>query len=196
MSEHVCETSTVTSATATTPSSSGESSTTSSSTPTPVASPEDSKPSGTPPTPRPWPGFKYEPVRGLMDRKISRFLRAQRKNMRRSFLQRGLLDLYAQLEEIKRNPRAGFMAKNQQFQKVMNEYIARVSATPLATGPEAAPAEGGGGLDLRARSTLLGVPGQDAVAVPDADAGADAPGSVPEVALPDVGRVNEVVIEE
>jgi hypothetical protein len=75
----------------------------------------------------PWAGFKYQPVPGLMNRHIARFLRRERKRMRRNFLERGFVDLYLQLEEIRRDSTQGFMQKNRRFQRVMNEYIASVS---------------------------------------------------------------------
>jgi hypothetical protein len=81
-------------------------------------------------------GFGYQPVPGLMNRHISRFLRAQRKNIRRVLAERGFVDLLAQMEELKRDSRRGFMAKNKIFQRIMNEYIART--TPASASTEAA----------------------------------------------------------
>jgi hypothetical protein len=140
-----------------------------------------------------WGALGYVQVRGLADRKISRFLRAQRKNMRRFFASQGYVDLLEQLEQIRRS-RQGMMAKNVMFQKVMNEYIARnqPAAVPQTTNLE--------------RGVLLGVP------VPDPEAGLersepalvdvqraegmglDAGAGVQELANPDAG--SEVVIEE
>jgi hypothetical protein len=82
---------------------------------------------------QPWAGFKYEPVRGPTDRRISRYLRTQRKNMRRFFAERGVFDLLARMEEIRKS-RQGMMAKNTMFQEVLNEYAERVNQ-PAATGP-------------------------------------------------------------
>lgn len=73
----------------------------------------------------PWAGFGYRPVRGLVDRHIARFLRTQRKNMRRFFAERGHLDLFSQLDELRKNSRADFRRKNEIFQRILNEHIAR-----------------------------------------------------------------------
>lgn len=79
-------------------------------------------------TPRkPWSGLGYEPVPGLTNRIIARWLRSQRKNIRRMLEERGFVDLLGQMEELRRNPRMNFMQKNQRYQVIMNEYIARVS---------------------------------------------------------------------
>ena len=89
----------------------------------------------------PWPGFRYAPVRGLRDRLLARWLRTQRKNLRRVFAERGHVDLLADLEKLKRNPRRSFLQKNRVFQRIMNEYIARVTprTSAAAVGGEAAP---------------------------------------------------------
>ena len=68
-----------------------------------------------------WPGFNYEPVPGLMNRHISRYLRTQRKNMLRFFQERGLYVLADRMKQI-RNSRQGMMAKNRMFQEVLNDY--------------------------------------------------------------------------
>jgi len=81
--------------------------------------------------PTPWAGFGYEPVRGLVDHHVARFLRTQRKNMRRFFQERGHLDLFAQLDELCKDPTRNFMSKNTGFQRILNEYIAR-TAPPVA----------------------------------------------------------------
>jgi len=75
---------------------------------------------------QPWSGFKYEPVRGLRDRLISRYLRSQRKNMRRFFTERGLLEFTDRMDRIRKS-RQGMMAKNQMFQEVLNAYAARTA---------------------------------------------------------------------
>jgi hypothetical protein len=67
---------------------------------------------------KPWTGFDYAPVRGLVDKQVARFLRAQRKNMRRFFLERGHMDLYAQLDELRRQPHRNFQQKNTTFQRI------------------------------------------------------------------------------
>ncbi len=68
-----------------------------------------------------WPGFGYEPVRGLANRHISRYLRTQRKNMRRFFQERGLFALADRMDQI-RNSRQGMLAKNRMFQEVLDLY--------------------------------------------------------------------------
>jgi hypothetical protein len=124
-----------------------------------------------------WPGLGYEQVPGLANRIISRYLRAQRRNMMRFFTERGLLDLAERMRRIRKS-RQGMLAKNQMFQKVLNDYSERV--TPKAT-PE---------LDRRPIEHL-GVPAEAA----RADiVGADNAGGVPEVARLD-GAAG-VVIEE
>ena len=89
----------------------------------------------------PWAGFKYEPVPGLINRHISRFLRSQRKNIRRMLAERGHTDLLDDMVALKRDPTLNFMQKNKRFQRIMNEYIARTTPVPA---PEAAPAEAAG----------------------------------------------------
>jgi hypothetical protein len=138
--------------------------------------------------PVPWKGFKYQPVRGLVDRHVARFLRTQRKNMRRFFLERGHLDLYAQLTDLRKQSNRNFIQKNQSFQRILNEHIAR--SQPAAPAAEAA--------DTGAQK-LPGVPELDvrdpgsAVAVPGANDGGDAVRGVAELASDDV---NGPVIEE
>src|SRR5208337_963244 len=70
-----------------------------------------------------WPGFNYEPVPGLMNRHISRYLRTQRKNMLRFFQERGLYVLAERMSQIRKS-RQGMMAKNRMFQGVLNDYAA------------------------------------------------------------------------
>lgn len=70
-----------------------------------------------------WPGMGYEPVLGLANRHISRYLRTQRKNMRRLFEERGLWVLADRMHQIRRS-RQGMLAKNRMFQKVLDEYAA------------------------------------------------------------------------
>lgn len=84
-----------------------------------------------------WTGFKYEQVPGLANRLIARYLRTQRKNMRRFFQDRGLFALADRMNQI-RNSRQGMLAKNRMFQAVLNEYaklttpIVRTDSTPGA----------------------------------------------------------------
>jgi hypothetical protein len=91
-------------------------------------------PSSSPASPKPWSGLGYEPVPGLMNRIIARYLRGQRKNMERFFQERGLLESAERMRQI-RLSRQGMMAKNRMFQEVLGEYArgATLGATPTAT---------------------------------------------------------------
>lgn len=141
--------------------------------------------------PAPWAGFRYAPVRGLVDRQIARFLRTQRKNMRRFFLERGHLDLFAQLDELRKEPHRDFRQKNVTFQRILNEHIARsvpdAKAVPGAVTEAEAPVDRErGGVDLPAGPR----PAIDSVGDrPDAGV------RVPELAAENVGG-DGVVIEE
>jgi hypothetical protein len=73
-----------------------------------------------------WPSFGYIQVPGLANRLISRYLRTQRKNMRRFFQERGLFTLLDRMNQI-RNSRQGMLAKNRMFQEVLNLYAAQNS---------------------------------------------------------------------
>lgn len=101
-----------------------------------------------------WPGFKYEQVRGLVDRHIARYLRTQRKNMARFFAERGLMDLAYRMRQI-RDSRTGMLAKNRQFQKVLNDYAKLV--TPAGEAPatvsEAPPDQIAGSPDVEVQNT-------------------------------------------
>jgi hypothetical protein len=133
----------------------------------------------------PWPGFKYVPVRGLMDRHISRWLRTQRKNMRGFFASQGLTDLVLRMDAIKRS-NAGMMEKNRRFQEILNEYSRR--ATPQPAAQTADPqAEGSPGVAVHAPGAATG-----AEPVVGAGSGPDAGSGVPGVA----GGTEESVIEE
>lgn len=79
-----------------------------------------------------WPGFKYEPVRDLMGRHISRYLRIQRKNMRRFFTERGIFDLAQRLDVIRKDSAMGMLEKNRKFQEILNEYSHRTSPTAIS----------------------------------------------------------------
>lgn len=130
--------------------------------------------------PTPWAGFKYEPVRGLIDRKISRFLRAQRKNMRRIFQERGHLDLFAQMDELRKHSGMNFRLKNEAFQRIMNEHIAR-SVPDAAATTEAAPAAPVGDVVVRGDAA---VPVAAPPLVGGSGNGADDGGGIQELAGP------------
>ena len=93
-----------------------------------------------------WAGFNYEQVPGLANRLIARYLRTQRKNMRRLFAERGMYVLLDRMDQIRKS-RQGMMAKNRMFQQVLNDYAKLanpvVQSTPvpgsvLQPAPEAA----------------------------------------------------------
>src|ERR1700677_1313949 len=85
-----------------------------------------------------WAEFGYEPVRGLMNRHISRHLRTQRKNMRRFFEERGLFTLVERMNQIRKS-RQGMLEKNRMFQGVLNEYQKLVTPTVRSGGVEGVP---------------------------------------------------------
>jgi hypothetical protein len=142
---------------------------------------------------KPWSGFSYEPVRGLTDRRISRYLRTQRKNMRRFFTERGLLEFADRMTQIRKS-RQGMVAKNQMFQKVLDDYAKLVNPQPVSPtsgettnpGTEAAPAEAAGSPSLEMQS-----PGEPAAS--ERGSRLDTDDSVSGVASPDDGII---VIEE
>jgi len=70
-----------------------------------------------------WPSFGYEPVGPIVNKLLARYLRTQRKNMRRFFQERGLFALADRMNQIRRS-RQGMLAKNRYFQQVLNEYAA------------------------------------------------------------------------
>lgn len=120
---------------------------------------------------QPWAGFKYAPVRGLADRRISRYLRTQRKNMRRFFADRRLFDLLARMEEIRKS-RQGMMAKNRMFQEVLNDYAERATPKPN-TEAARADATPGSAVENTAPAVEVQPPGEpiDGERGPGADAG-------------------------
>jgi hypothetical protein len=75
-----------------------------------------------------WEGFGYAPVGAITNRLIARYLRAQRKNMRRFFQERGLWAFAHRMDQI-RNSRQGMLAKNKMFQEVLDKYAAQASQT-------------------------------------------------------------------
>jgi hypothetical protein len=69
----------------------------------------------------PFASMGYRQVPGLANRLIARYLRSQRKNMRRLFQERGLYKLAERMNQI-RNSRQGMLAKIKMFQEVLNPY--------------------------------------------------------------------------
>ena len=145
--------------------------------------------------PTPWAGFGYAPVRGLVDRHVARFLRTQRKTMRRFFQERGHLDLFAQLDDLRKNSARDFRSKNTTFQRILNEYISRANPVPVQTAAVDPIAEAAS--TIEARGVVVPAAGPVASS-PDIDPqpsgdGADAISGVSEVA----GAAGDgVVIEE
>jgi hypothetical protein len=70
---------------------------------------------------RPFASMGYQPVGPIVHKLLARYLRTQRKNMRRFFTERGLHDLADRMNQI-RNSRQGMLAKNRYFQDVLNAY--------------------------------------------------------------------------
>ena len=89
----------------------------------------------------PFASMGYQQVPGLANRLIARYLRTQRKNMRRLFQERGLYDLAERMSQI-RNSRQGMLDKNRYFQQVLNEYATLtgpdLTSPPVTEGTEAA----------------------------------------------------------
>ena len=78
----------------------------------------------------------YEPVPGLMNRLISRYLRTQRKNMLRFFQERNMFALADRMNQIRKS-RQPMLAKNRMFQEVLNEYSRLANPTTVASVPGA-----------------------------------------------------------
>jgi hypothetical protein len=95
---------------------------------------------------KPWASFGYEPVGLIANKLLARYLRTQRKNMRRFFAERGLYALTERMNEIRKSNH-GMMTKNRNFQMVLNDYAklttpatdASVPGSPLQQAP---PGEG------------------------------------------------------
>jgi len=82
-----------------------------------------------------WPSFPhYVQVPGLANRIIARYLRTQRKNMRRFFAERGLFALADRMSQIRKS-KQGMMAKNKMFQGVLDDYSRLVNPTVSPTVP-------------------------------------------------------------
>ena len=85
---------------------------------------------------KPWSEFKYEPVGPIVNKLLARYLRTQRKNMRRFFQERGLFTLADRMNQIRKS-RQGMMAKNRYFQEVLNDYSKLASPTVSPSVPGA-----------------------------------------------------------
>jgi len=90
---------------------------------------------------KPFASMGYEPVGPIVNRLLARYLRRQRKNMRRFFEERGMYVLADRMNQIRKS-KQGMMAKNRMFQGALNEYAkstAPLVVTPHVPGvPEAA----------------------------------------------------------
>lgn len=82
-----------------------------------------------------WAEFNYEPVGAIQNRLIARYLRTQRKNIRRLFQERGLFTLLDRMNQIRKS-RQGMLAKNRYFQLVLNDYakLTTNAVTPHVPG--------------------------------------------------------------
>ena len=78
---------------------------------------------------KPFASLGYEPVGPVVMKLMARYLRTQRKNMRRFFAERNLFELADRMSQIRKS-KQGMMAKNSMFQAVLNEY-ARLSPPPV-----------------------------------------------------------------
>lgn len=93
----------------------------------------------------PWVSLGYEPVGPIINKLIARYLRTQRKNMRRFFQERGLYTLADRMDQIRKS-RQGMLEKNRMFQKVLNDYSALTTnpgITPVDTAATPAVRMGG-----------------------------------------------------
>jgi hypothetical protein len=91
---------------------------------------------------KPWAGMGYEPVGAIVNKLLARYLRTQRKNMRRFFQERGLFTLADRMDQIRKS-RQGMLAKNRMFQDVLNDY-AKLSAPPVVSSDVPGVPEGAG----------------------------------------------------
>jgi hypothetical protein len=82
---------------------------------------------------KPWANFGYEPVGAIVNKLLARYLRTQRKNMKRFFEERGLYALADRMKQI-RNSRQGMIAKNRYFQEVLNEYAKLTNPVTVSDG--------------------------------------------------------------
>jgi hypothetical protein len=67
--------------------------------------------------------FASKPVGPIVDRILARYLRTQRKNMRRFFQERGLHQFALRMDNIRKSNQT-MLEKNRRFQKVLDAYAA------------------------------------------------------------------------
>jgi hypothetical protein len=96
---------------------------------------------------KPWASFGYEPVGAIVNLLLARYLRTQRKNMRRFFQERGMYALADRMNQIRKS-RQGMLAKNRMFQEVLNDYSKLSNPTTVQSVPgsvlQSAPVIAGG----------------------------------------------------
>lgn len=86
-----------------------------------------------------WGALGYKPVPGLINRVISRYLRGERKKMRRFFAERGM-DIYVlRLDALRRNPRMSMLEKNKAFQEILNDYAQQVTGARTSGAEQTTP---------------------------------------------------------
>jgi len=88
-------------------------------------------------TTTPFASMGYQPVGPIVNRLLARYLRTQRKNMRRFFQERGFYVLAERMNQIRKS-RQGMLAKNRMFQQVLNEYSKLVTPATVASVPGSA----------------------------------------------------------
>jgi len=91
---------------------------------------------------RRWAEFGYEPVGPIVNKLLARYLRTQRKNMRRFFQERGLYAFADRMNQI-RNSRQGMLAKNRYFQEVLNDYAKLTTPPAVSSGVPGVPKAAG-----------------------------------------------------
>ncbi len=86
---------------------------------------------------RPFASLGYEPVGPVVNRLLARYLRTQRKNMRRFFQERGLHEFALRMDSIQKSNQT-MLEKNRRFQQVLNDYakLATQAESPKVTTGE------------------------------------------------------------
>jgi hypothetical protein len=134
-----------------------------------------------------WEGFKYVPVDVIAQRVAIRNIRRARHNMERFFADRGFYGFFERMRALRRNSRLNAIQKRNQFQRILDDYSATVTARAAPSGTaeathslEAGPlgVSGEGGTDVESASRIQRTSGH-------ADGTA---GGVPELAETDSGE--------
>jgi hypothetical protein len=82
----------------------------------------------------PFASMGYEPVGPVVQRLLARYLRTQRKNMRRFFQERGLYQFALRMDNIRKSNQT-MLEKNRRFQKVLDAYAKLFSPAPVTGIP-------------------------------------------------------------